>query len=141
MSAFSYTHLDLSADESDHEESLLLIKEISRCVDVPILGGGNIKRMEDVKKLIYAGCKKAFLNFSKKENIELLEEASKRFGRERMVICADSQTELISNRELIEEYASEVLLLADEIQVSEACRLVTVPVQPLVCLLYTSRCV
>ena len=123
---------DLSADESDHEESLLLIKEISRCVDVPILGGGNIKRMEDVKKLIYAGCKKAFLNFSKKENIELLEEASKRFGRERMVICADSQTELISNRELIEEYASEVLLLADEIQVSEACRLVTVPVQPLV---------
>ena len=57
---------DLSDDDSSHEESLLLMKEMSRLIDIPMAGGGNVKRMEDVKKLIYAGCRKAFLNFSKK---------------------------------------------------------------------------
>lgn len=29
---------DLSEDDTSHEESLLLIKEMSRCVDIPIAG-------------------------------------------------------------------------------------------------------
>ena len=32
---------------------------IADAVDIPILVGGNIKRLEDVKKYIYTGAKKA----------------------------------------------------------------------------------
>lgn len=123
---------DLSDDDASHEESLLLIKEMSRLIDIPMAGGGNVKRMEDIKKLIYAGCRKAFLNFSKPGNIGLLEEVSKRFGKEKIAVCADSIAELSSNRGLIEEYAGEVLFLADEVHASEACKAANVPVMPVV---------
>ena len=123
---------DLSDDDASHEESLLLIKEMSRKIDIPMAGGGNVRRLEDVKKLIYAGCRKAFLNFSKKDNVELLEEVSRRFGKEKLAVCADNLSELRTNRALIEEYAGEVLLLADEVHVSEACKAVNVPVMPVV---------
>ena len=123
---------DLSDDDSSHEESLLLMKEMSRLIDIPIAGGGNVKRMEDVKKLIYAGCRKAFLNFSKKENRELLEEASKRFGKEKLAVCISSPEQLFENRARIEEYAGEVLLLADDMDVQEVYQSISVPVMPVV---------
>ena len=123
---------DLSDDDASHEESLLLMKEMSRKIDIPMAGGGNVKRMEDVKKLLYAGCRKAFLNFSKPENAELLEEVSKRFGKDKIAVCANNLTELTANKAQIEAYAGEVLLLADEVPVGEACKSVAVPVMPVV---------
>ena len=59
------------------------IKEMAQAVDIPVFGGGNIKRMEDVKKLIYAGCQKVFLNYAKESNIELTHEVSGKFGKEK----------------------------------------------------------
>ena len=69
---------DLSAagDDKAHEKALDIIKDICKASDVPVIGAGNVKRMEDIKKLLYAGCKKACLNFSKTGNIEILTEVS-----------------------------------------------------------------
>ena len=50
---------DLSEKEQEHEQSLGLIREMARRVDIPLYGLGNINRAEDVKKLLYAGCRKA----------------------------------------------------------------------------------
>lgn len=84
---------DLSGPDAEHDQSIGLIKKIGRSTDLPLYGGGNIRRMEDVKKLIYAGCKKVFLNFSKDSNVELAKEASDRFGRERLMACIESEEE------------------------------------------------
>ena len=102
---------DLSDNEKDHEQSLNLIRAIQRRVDIPIMGCGNVNRLEDVKKLLYAGCQKAVLNFSKESNIALTEEASKRFGKEKIGISIDKPEEYMENNELIAEYTSELLLL------------------------------
>ena len=67
--------------------------------------------MEDVKKLIYAGCAKVVLNFSKENNIKLLEEVSRRFGKERMMISISDLREFTENQDLIETYADTVLAL------------------------------
>ncbi len=85
---------DLSTGDSEHDASIGLIKRIAQSVDVPLYGGGNIRRLEDVKKLIYAGCRRVFLNFSKEENVELAHEASGRFGAERILACVGTQEEL-----------------------------------------------
>ena len=74
--------LSLSGDDKAHEAALDMIKDICKAVDVPVTGAGNVKRMEDIKKLLYAGCKKAALNFSKPGNIEILKEVSEKFGKE-----------------------------------------------------------
>ena len=49
---------DLSKGDQEHDAALDLIKEICENVEADVIGAGNVKRMEDVKKLLYAGCKK-----------------------------------------------------------------------------------
>ncbi|MDO4452978.1 MAG: bifunctional phosphoribosyl-AMP cyclohydrolase/phosphoribosyl-ATP diphosphatase HisIE [Eubacteriales bacterium] len=105
---------DLSDSDAEHEQSIGIIKEISRNVDIPLIGGGNIKRAEDVKKLIYAGCRKVFLNYEKDSNIELTEEVSRRFGKEKIAVCLRDEETLKRYREKIETFASEIVYLVPE---------------------------
>lgn len=102
---------DFSSSDEEHEEAIGKIKEICNASEVPVIGAGNVKRMEDVKKLLYAGCAKAVLNFSKKGNIELLEEVSKKFGKDKIVVSISDIYEFTDNQNLIEKYASAVLSL------------------------------
>ncbi|OUO80254.1 bifunctional phosphoribosyl-AMP cyclohydrolase/phosphoribosyl-ATP pyrophosphatase [Blautia sp. An249] len=102
---------DFSSSDAEHEAAIGKIKDICSISEIPVIGAGNIKRMEDVKKLIYAGCQKTVLNFSKESNIELLEEVSKRFGKEKMVVSISSLEEFTGNRERIETYADSILSL------------------------------
>lgn len=85
---------DLSQGDQEHDDAIGQIKELARAVDIPIYGGGNIRRMEDVKKLIYAGCQKVFLNYGKEANIELTQEVSSRFGVEKILACVKTEEEL-----------------------------------------------
>jgi len=56
---------DMSQGDAEHETSLDIMKEICAVAEVDVIGAGNIKRMEDVKKILYTGCKKAILNYDK----------------------------------------------------------------------------
>ena len=102
---------DFSSGDEEHEKAIARIKEICSAAEIPVMAAGNIKRMEDVKKLIYAGCAKVALNFSKESNVNLLEEMSKRFGKEKMVVCVSSLEEFTGHKELIENYAGGILAL------------------------------
>ena len=46
---------DLSTEDEEHELNIHTIKELNRLLEIPLCAGGNINRLEDVKKLIYAG--------------------------------------------------------------------------------------
>ena len=78
---------DQSDSDQEHDESLTLMRRMARVSDIPMWGAGNVKRVEDVKKILYAGCQKAVLNYAKRSNLEMLEEVSKRFGREKIAVC------------------------------------------------------
>ena len=43
---------DDSAEDADHEAAIAAIRETAREVDEPILAGGRVKRLEDVKKYL-----------------------------------------------------------------------------------------
>ena len=75
---------DLSSTDQDHEESIELMKKINRVIRIPMVAGGNVKRQEDVKKILYTGAKRAMLNFSKPDSQKLIEEVAKRFGKEKI---------------------------------------------------------
>lgn len=102
---------DFSSGDEEHEKAIARIKEICASSEIPVMAAGNINRMEDVKKLIYAGCAKVVLNFSKESNVKLLEEMSKRFGKEKMIVCISTREEFTDHAELIETYAGGVLAL------------------------------
>ncbi len=106
---------DQSYDDASHEEALLIMREINRTIDVPVVGAGNIKRMEDVKKILYAGCKYAALNMAKQGNIDLLEEVSKRFSKDKILCCVDAVEQVLPVIDTVKEYTAGVLLLNENI--------------------------
>ncbi len=118
---------DLSDNDAEHEEALDIIKSICSETEIPVIGAGNVHRMEDIKKLLYAGCKKAALNYSKQENIEITGEVSMKFGKDKIVACISSANEIIKNEEIIGEYVEE-LILVKEHGIKEAASISRFPV-------------
>ncbi|MBO5622901.1 MAG: bifunctional phosphoribosyl-AMP cyclohydrolase/phosphoribosyl-ATP diphosphatase HisIE [Butyrivibrio sp.] len=102
--------LSPAGDDAMHEKALDTIKDICKAVDVPVTGAGNVKRMEDIKKLLYAGCKRACLNFEKQGNIEILKEVSEKFGKDKIVLCYTNQKVIEDNRDEALKYAAETVL-------------------------------
>lgn len=102
---------DLSDTDKEHEEALELIKEMAEKVQIPITGAGNINRMEDVKKLLYAGCKRAALNYGKESNVELTVEVSQKFGKDKIVACIVMASEISENQSILEEFVDEIILV------------------------------
>jgi len=102
---------DMSDSDETHEEALDIIKSICVTLDIPVYGAGNVKRMEDIKKLLYAGCNKAALNYSKQSNIDITEEVSKKFGADKIIACVESLEEIKTNNDLISTYCDMVLLV------------------------------
>ena len=123
---------DLSDGDTEHEEALDMIKSICTETEISVIGAGNVHRMEDIKKLLYAGCKKAVLNYSKPENIEITEEVSKKFGKDKIVACIFDVKEITENEVLIEEYVEELILVKERfikeaVAVSKFPMIVSVP--------------
>lgn len=122
---------DLSDSDAEHEANLDVIRKISRAVDIPLIGGGHMNRAEDVKKMLYAGCGCAFLNMSKQSNADMLEEVSRRFGKEKIGICIDDFAAITRSSEHLKEFASVALLFGDNRHIYEAVKsmpLATIPV-------------
>ena len=105
---------DLSMGDKEHDEALDIIKEICNVVEIPVIGAGNVKRTEDIKKLLYAGCQKAALNYSKDSNVALTQEVSERFGKEKIVIATGDLNNLTDFFDVIEAYAREVIYLGKD---------------------------
>lgn len=102
---------DFSKSDEEHDAAIDCIRDICSTVRIPVSAAGNIKRTEDVKKLLYAGCSEAVLNGSKQGNIDLLQEVSARFGKDRLAVSLSDYREYLQNRTSIEKYANTVILL------------------------------
>ncbi len=102
---------DLSETDEDHEEAIGLLRKIGRAVSIPIVAGGNIRRMEDIKKFLYAGVKRAILNFSKSDGQNLIEDAAKRFGKGKIAISLNDFDALFKHQHLINANSSEIIFM------------------------------
>ena len=103
--------LDLSTDDDEHEKNINTIKNINRNIEIKVCAGGNINRIEDIKKLLYAGCMQVMLNAAKPSSIGLAEEASKRFGKERIVLSVHNVDFIFKHKSYIEETVQELYIL------------------------------
>jgi len=102
---------DMSEGDAEHDAALDIIKEICEVAEVDVIGAGNIKRMEDVKKLLYAGCKKAILDYEKESNIAITEEVSLKFGKDKILMSYNDPAVIQENAEIVGKYISGLLLM------------------------------
>lgn len=101
---------DLSDSDEDHERTIGIIKAIARKVDIPLIAGGRVKRLEDVKKYLYAGAKAVFLNVSDGDNLDMIKEASDRFGSEKVYAWLQSADYIMRMEEYAQLGASVMIL-------------------------------
>lgn len=102
---------DLSDSDEDHDNSIDLMRKINRNISIPMVAGGNIKRLEDVKKILYAGAKRAMLNFSKPGSAAEVEEAAKRFGKEKIAVSLNDFDALFKHQQIIDDFTSEIIFM------------------------------
>jgi len=102
---------DLSLTDKDHETTIATIKEAVRQTDIPVITGGNIKRLEDVKKYLYAGARAVYFQVGDEDQVDLIKEASDRFGSEKIYAYLDQEEQYRRLPEL-EQLGASVMILA-----------------------------
>lgn len=102
---------DLSSSDSEHDANIGTMIKIQDAVDIQMIVGGNVKRLEDVKKYIYTGAKKAILDMSKDANVEIVKEASERFGSDKIAVMLNKDYDFSKNKQL--KYDGVSLIIAD----------------------------
>lgn len=110
---------DLSDDDEEHEKNIMTIREINNNSEIKSCAGGNIKRLEDVKKFLYAGCNEVVLNGSKPETSELVVEAANRFGKEKILVSIKNMDFIFKKSDIIDQYVHEVLVLNKDLIASD----------------------
>jgi phosphoribosyl-ATP pyrophosphohydrolase/phosphoribosyl-AMP cyclohydrolase len=94
-----------------HDEFILILREICATSGIDVMGAGGVKRMEDIKKLLYAGCRWAVLDFDQSSNIDIAEEVGQKFGAHRLLASYSDPQILKDHALLLEKYVSGLLLM------------------------------
>ncbi len=83
--------LDIMATLENRGIRLEWVKRVAEKVTIPFAVGGGIRGIEDMKDLFALGVNKVSINTSAVENPTLVEEASKEFGRNKLVVAIDGR--------------------------------------------------
>lgn len=102
---------DLSATDDEHDLAIDLMKKMNRVIHMPMSAGGNVRRLEDAKKILYAGAKRVIINLSKANGVEMMESISKRFGKEKVAVSLNDFDSLFKKQGQIQEYASKIVFM------------------------------
>ena len=83
--------LDISATDEQRKTFAQLIKEIARHINIPFTVGGGINSVNDVAPLLDAGADKVSVNSASVKRPELINELSKAFGSQCIVLAVDAK--------------------------------------------------
>jgi cyclase len=85
------TFLDIGASHEGRDTIVDVVKKVAKEVFIPLTVGGGIRKLDDIYKLLEAGCDKVSINSAAIKNPEFISEASKRFGSQCIVVAIDAK--------------------------------------------------
>ena len=83
---------DEDGGDAAHQSTMDRLHAVCESIDVPVVGTGDIRRMEDVKKLLYAGCDRVLLQKDAQSDEALVGEVTGKFGAAKLAVLADHET-------------------------------------------------
>ena len=83
------TFLDITATYEKRDTIVDIVKEVAKEVFIPLTVGGGIRKLEDIYALLNVGCDKVSINSSAVKNPDFIDESSKRFGSQCIVVAID----------------------------------------------------
>jgi cyclase len=90
--------LDIAATVESRGTRLDWVAKVAKRVTIPFAVGGGIRNTEDIKALFDLGVSKVSVNTAAVGNPELVREASKKFGKERLVVAIDGRKNHLRSR-------------------------------------------
>jgi cyclase len=83
------TFLDITATSDNRGTIVDIVKEVAKEVFIPLTVGGGIRKLDDIYSLLNVGCDKVSLNSSAVKNPDFVNQSSKRFGSQCIVVAID----------------------------------------------------
>ena len=83
--------LDIAATLENRKTRLEWVKQISSVIDIPLTVGGGINSLEDIELVLNAGAEKVSMNSAIVKDPELLRNAAKKFGPEKITAAIDAR--------------------------------------------------
>jgi cyclase len=83
--------LDIFATVQDRKTRLEWVKRVADVVTVPFAVGGGIGSVDDMKELFKLGVDKASINTAAVKKPELISQASRELGKDRLVVAIDGR--------------------------------------------------
>ncbi len=83
--------LDIAATVENRKTRLEWVKNVSSVINIPLTVGGGISTLEDIKLVLSAGANKISMNSAAVRNPDLVRQAAKKFGKEKVTIAIDAR--------------------------------------------------
>ena len=83
--------LDIDASYQERSTTLTTVEAIANQVFIPFTVGGGIKKLQDIEVLLKSGADKVSINTSAILEPNLIQEASKEFGSQCIVVAIDAK--------------------------------------------------
>ena len=83
--------LDITASNENRDTIYDIVKRTSKKCFVPLTVGGGVRSVEDINKLLNCGADKVSINTAAVENPKVIEESSKKFGSQCIVVAIDAK--------------------------------------------------
>jgi len=83
--------LDISATEERRKTLVKLVHDVAEHINIPFTVGGGISSVEDVEILLKNGADKVSINSSAVKRPDLINELSKAFGNQCIVVAIDAK--------------------------------------------------
>ena len=82
-----------SLNEGEREEFLLLMRQIAQTIDLPLIIGFSVKRLEDAKKALYTGASRLVIPYRRLKDFTAIKEITDRFGKDKLLLEVDASEE------------------------------------------------
>ena len=84
--------LDITATLEKRKTLIDVVKRTVKNILVPLTVGGGIKSIQDIEDLMEIGVSKVSINTAAVQNPELLKEAARQFGGEKIIVAIDTHS-------------------------------------------------
>jgi len=83
--------LDIAATVENRKTRLAWVKSVAAVIRIPLTVGGGIGSLEDIQQVLEAGATRVSMNSAAVKNPDLVRQAARRFGSDRIVVAIDAR--------------------------------------------------
>jgi cyclase len=83
--------LDIAATVENRKTRLEWVENVSSVIKIPLTVGGGISTLQDIEMVLNAGASKVSMNSAAVKSPDLVRQASKKFGKEKITIAIDAR--------------------------------------------------